>query len=434
MVTVVPTGGMVIARHGLLKAFLGSCIGLALYDSKASLGGILHILLPEPVSGIPESHRTYYARTGIPIFIDEMRQQGATAEDISAFVAGGALVDPLSPQDMILNITHQSLDITLSFLKKSGIAIKMLEASGVNPFCIALDVETGKCVIEPVITDKEMKDDPVKHVTMDEIEDTIEKLLPVPQMAFSVANMLSDDSIDISSIAGEIKKDQVLSAKILGLCNSAFIGLPRKIASIDHAILYLGSKLLLQVVLTAQLENMYTLPERGYSLCRGGMFHHALATARLSKTLAKALGKVDPDVAYTAGLLHDIGKVVLDQYIAKVKPLFYRMMIEHKEDSCVLERQILGFDHCQAGLVLAESWDLPDVLKDVILFHHAPDTAEYNREIVNLVYVSDIFAGKFLPGLELEKIDTAGIQAGLKSLGLDPQVVYDNLNVIADPG
>jgi len=109
-------------------------------------------------------------------------------------------------------------------------------------------------------------------------------------------------------------------------------------------------------------------------------------------------------------------------------------MIEQSEGSCTIERQILGFDHCQAGLMLAESWDLPDVLKDVILFHHAPDTAEYNKEIVNLVYVSDIFTGKFLPGLELERTDTAGIQAGLKSLGLDPQVVYDNLSVIADLG
>lgn len=434
MAIVVPSGGMVIAKHGMLKAFLASCIGLALHDAKANVGGILHILLPEPVSEIPESHRTYYARTGIPIFIDEMRRLGAKAEDISAFVAGGALVDPLSPQDMNLNITHQSLDITLSLLKENRIAIKMLEASGVHPFCIALQIESGKCVIEPVMTDKEMKDGPVKQVTLDDIMATIERLLPVPQMTFSVAHMLSDDSVDISSIADEIKKDQVLSAKILRLCNSAYIGASRKIASIDHAILFLGSKLLLQMVLTAQIENMYNIPEKGYSLCRGGMFHHALATARLSKALAKDIGGVDPDVAYTAGLLHDIGKVILDQYIADVKPLFYRMMIEHKEDSCKLERQMLGFDHCQAGLMLAENWDLPDVLKDAILFHHTPDTAEYNREIINLVYVSDIFTGKFLPGLEMEKIDTAGIQEGLRSLGLDPRVVYGNLSVIADLG
>lgn len=432
MATVVPTGGMVIAKRGLLKAFLGSCIGLALYDPKANLGGILHILLPEPVSEIPESHRTYYARSGIPLFINEMRQQGAKPENISAFVAGGALVDPLSPQDMGLNITHKSLDITLSLLKESSIPIKMLEASGVNPFCITLQIETGTCSIEPVIRDNETRDAVVKHITMDKIMETIDKLLPVPQMAFSIAQMLSDDSIDINSIADEIKKDQVLSAETLRLCNSAYIGLAHKIASVDHAILYIGSKLLLQMVLTAQIENMYNIPEKGYSLCRGGMFHHALATARLSKALAKALGGVDPDVAYTAGLLHDIGKVILDQYIGDVKPLFYRMMIEQKEDSCKLERQILGFDHCQAGLMLAENWDLPDILKDVILFHHAPETAEYNREIVNLVYVSDVFTEKFLPGLQLEKIDTAGIQNGLRSLDLDPRVIYDNLSVIAD--
>jgi putative nucleotidyltransferase with HDIG domain len=432
MTTVVPTGGMVIGKHGTLKAFLGSCVGLALYDAKASVGGLLHILLPEPVCDIPDYHNTYYARTGIPAFIEAMKEQRATPETMSAFIAGGALIDSLSPHDKEINIGHRTLDITLNLMKENGIAIKMVEAGGVNPFCLSFQIEKGKAEIEPVLLDRPMKPSRKGQLHKDDIMDTIEKLIPVPQITFNIANMLSDEGVDIGSISDEIKKDQVLTAKILRLCNSAYIALSRKIASIDHAILYLGSKLLLQMVITAQVEGIYQSSERGYSLCRGGMFHHALATARLSKALAGTRRNIDPDIAYTAGLIHDIGKVVLDQFIADVQPLFYRMIMEQGKDSSQLEQKIIGFDHCQVGLMLCENWSLPDILEDVILFHHAPLTAENNREMVNLIYVADLFTGKFLSGLELEKIDTSNVKASLDIVGLTPQDIYDNLSIIAN--
>lgn len=432
MTTVVPTGGMVTGKHGTLKAYLASCVGLALYDRKAKLGGMLHILLPEPVCNVPDSHRTCYARTGVPLFIEAMKELGASPETMSASIAGGALIDALSPHDREINIGHRTLEITLGLMEESGIAIGMMEAGGVNPFCLTFRIDTGEAQIEPVLLER--PETPSKRGRLGEADilETIEGLIPVPQITFNIANMLSDDGADIGAIADEIRKDQVLSAKILRLCNSAYIAPSRKIASIDHAILYLGSKTLLQMLITAQVEGIYQTSERGYSLCRGGMFHHALATARLSKALAARTGRTNPDVAYTAGLLHDIGKVALDQFIADVQPLFYRMIMEQGRDSCQLEQKIMGFDHCQVGLMLCENWNLPDILEDVILFHHAPLTAQNNREMVNLVHLADLFTGKFLSGLELERIDASNIQASLDLAGLAPQDIYDNLSLIAN--
>jgi putative nucleotidyltransferase with HDIG domain len=432
LTTIVPTGGMVIGRHGLLKAFLSSCVGLAIYDHKSKLGGMLHILLPEPVSDIPDYHTSYYARTGIPTFIDAMVEQGACIETMEAFIAGGALVDSSSIHDLSINFAYKTVEITLSILKKLGIAIKTLEASGVNPFCLTFRLDTGACSIEPILLEKPMGVVRKKSVDKETIEKTIQRLLPVPQITFNIAQMLSDENVDINTVAAEIKKDQVLSAKVLRMCNSSYTGLPRKIASIDQAIVYLGSKVLLQMVVTAQIENIYHSSDRGYSLCQGGMFHHAVATARLCRALATAQKKIDPDIAYTAGLLHDIGKVVLDQYIGKMQPLFYRMIIENKENSSKVEQDIIGIDHCQAGLMLAEKWNLPDVLKDVITFHHAPESAPDNSEIVNLTYVADVLTNRLLPGLELEKVDTSNLQSSLLALGFLPRNVYRHLNVLAD--
>jgi len=432
LTTIVPTGGMVIGRHGLLKAFLSSCVGLAIYDHKSKLGGMLHILLPEPVSHIPDYHMSYYACTGIPAFVDAMVEQGAYTETMKAFIAGGALVDSFSIRDPSINFAYKTVEITLSLLKKLGIAIRTLEASGANPFCLTFRLDTGACSIEPILLEKSIGVVRKKPVDMETIEKTIERLLPVPQIVFSISQMLSDDNIDITTVAAEIKKDQVLSAKVLRMCNSSYIGLPRKIASIDQAIVFLGSKTLLQMVITAQIENIYHSSERGYSLCRGGMFHHAVATARLCKALATAQKEISPDIAYTAGLLHDIGKVVLDQYIGKMQPLFYRMIIERKENSSNVEQDIMGIDHCQAGLMLAEKWDLPDVLKDVISFHHAPESAPDNNEIVNLTYVADVLTNRLLPGLELESVDTSNLQASLLALGILPENVYSHLDVLTD--
>lgn len=432
MTTIVPTGGMVIGRHGLLKAFLSSCVGLAIYDRQSRLGGMLHILLPEPVSEVPDYHAPYYACTGIPAFVDAMVEQGACIETMEAFIAGGAVVDSFLAHDVSINFAYKTVEITLSVLKKLGVGIKTLEASGVNPFCLTFRLDTGACSIEPILLEKPRGGVQKKPVDRQAIGKTIERLLPVPQIAFNIAQMLSDDDIDIGTVAAEIKKDQVLSAKVLRMCNSSYTGMARRIASIDQAIVFLGSKVLLQMVITAQIENIYRSSEGGYSLCRGGMFHHAVATARLCKSLAAVQKKISPGVAYTAGLLHDIGKVVLDQYIDKMQPLFYRMIIERKENSSKVEQDIMGIDHCQAGLMLAESWNLPDVLKNAISFHHAPENDCENSEIVHIVYVADVLANRLLPGLELEKVDTSNLQASLLALGILPGNVYGHLNVLAD--
>lgn len=431
-VTIVPTGGMEITRSGQMKAFLGSCVGLALFDRARHVGGMLHILLPEPICSIPDSQLTYYASTGIPLFLQAFAEAGSKREDLCASIAGGALIDPNSPQDIDLNIGGRTLEITLKLLKDYNIPISLLEASGVTPFFIMLDVDSGTCTIEPVVSDLHKVSGTTRKPDPSDIRKTIEDLQPVPQIALGIAGMITDDECDISVIAREIRKDQVLSANVLRLCNSSFLGVPRKIESIDQAIVFLGDKALLQLIITAETQRLLTGSDKGYSLTRGGLFYHALATARLSERLSRRIANIMPDLAYTAGLLHDIGKVVLDQYMADVQPLFYRMMKEHGEDSSAIEQKIFGIDHNQAGLLLAESWSLPQVIKDVALFHHCPQDAPENKEIIHLVGLANAIAHRFLPGFVIRNLDHAPIEESLDSLSLTSQELTDSLNVLAD--
>ena len=433
MMTIVPSGGMEIKRSGQMKAYLGSCVGLSILDTKRRIGGMHHILLPEPLCDISESQFSSYASTGVPLFLRSLAEEGARVEDMEAHIAGGALIDPSSRRDLTMNIGGRTLDITLGIIKENGIPIRFLEASGTMGFCIMLDVDRATCSIEPVIKDIHKRSSrPMSMPALTEIGRTIEGLQPIPQIALGIAGMIADDRTDFSRVASEIRKDQVLTAEVLKLCNSSYLGMPRKIEAIDEAIAVLGSTTLLQLIITAQAEKLLVCSEQGYSLMRGGLFYHALAIARLSERLAKISGVVRPDLAYTAGLLHDIGKVVLDQYMAHVQPLFYRILQGHGEDSSVLEQKIFGIDHNLAGLHLAENWKLPDAIKDVVLFHHHPDKAENNRLLVRLVYLADALAQKFLPGFVLDHVDTAPFEESMRLLGLEPDKVVASLDVLAD--
>lgn len=274
--TIVPSGGMEIRRSGQMKAYLGSCVGVAILDAQRHVGGMIHILLPEPLCDIPETQLTYYASTGLPIFLNSLDNAGAVKEDLSAYVSGGALIDPSSHQDLALNIGGRTLEITLGILRNKGIPIKFLEASGTIGFCIMLDIDKGICKIEPVIKDAHHKlTQSATMPALSEIGRTIEDLQPVPQIALGIASMISDEMTDINSIASEIRKDQVIAAEVLKLCNSSYLGLPRKIETIDEAIVILGSKTLLQLIITAQSEKLLTGSDKGYSLIRGGLFYHA---------------------------------------------------------------------------------------------------------------------------------------------------------------
>lgn len=431
--SIVGSGCMEIRTRGRMKAYLGSCVGLALLDTKRRIGGMLHILLPEPVCDVPSSQLYSYASTGVPLFLKALFEHGAGRDNLGAFVAGGAILDPSCRIDVVLNIGGRTLDLTLRILKEHGIPIRQLEASGFTGMCIMLDVDRATCTIEPVIEEakaKRFKEIPVP--TLAEIGRTIEDLKPIPQIAISLSEMLADERSDLARIASEIKKDQVLAADVLRLCNSPYTGLPRRIDSIDEAVTFLGTSTLMQLVVTAHMERIMGCTDNGYSLMRGGLYFHSLAVARLCERLARISGVTRPDIAYTAGLLHDIGKVVLDQFMASIKPLFYRILNTHGGDSCSLERRVFGLDHSIAGFHLAEKWRLPDIVKDAVLFHHEPARSENNRGLVHLVHLADTLSITFLPGLVADNITMSASDDSVTMLGLDNETVEKALDVLID--
>lgn len=426
----VASGQYIVCRGGkeILEAYLGSCVGVALYDRKAGVGGLAHFLLPEPIGMDHLWQAECYAATGLPRFLDAMVQEGASLEGLEACVAGGALVGPLSNQDLELDIGGRTAEVVDEILRKESVFVEDEETGGFFTCRLSINLDTWECRISPLggkQTTGLLKRKPLKKEALDE---ALNAVRPIPQIALKIIRMIRQQSYDMEDLAEQTRQDQVISAKFIRLCNSARFGM--KTDAIDRALVMVGEKRLLQFILTAALDDFFPETETGYSLCKGGLYQHALGTAMTAESLANFTGRVPADIAYTAGLLHDIGKVVLDQHISEVAPLFYRRTQVDGMDLIDVEHEAFGVSHDEAGGLLAEQWSLPESLTDAIRHHHQPEHSVVNPDLTHHVYLADLLMSRFMAGQELERLNTKSLGPRLERIGILPEqfpVIVDRM-------
>lgn len=401
----------------ILHAYLGTCVGVALYDAEAGVGGLIHLLLPEPISPRKTFYPEKYASIGFPIFLKALYDAGASPGKLKACIAGGALVGPLKNCDLDLDIGGRTVERVMQFISNEKIQIEKSETGGFFSCCLSVNLQTWKCSIEPIGIYKLNDEKKIRIPKVKEISRVIKDLEPIPQIALKILRMINEDLYEIDALTEEIRKDQVISARILQLCNSAIFSNRKKIENLEHAVVMLGQRLLLKFVISASLNNFFSQCGMGYSLCKGGIYHHAISTAIIAEKLAGLSGKISPSLAYTAGLLHDIGKVVLDQYIYADFPFFYRQLNEERKELIEVEKDMLGIDHTETGSELAHSWSLPESLIEAVAYHHKPENTVQNTELVHIVYLADLLTSRFNTSLELERLNTESLASRLKTIG-----------------
>ncbi|MCE5334556.1 MAG: HDOD domain-containing protein [Desulfobacteraceae bacterium] len=394
-------------------------------DRTAGVGGLIHLLLPEPPSMDLSWNPVVSAGTGMPIFIEALLAQGARKERLVATIAGGALIDPVSESDLVLDIGGRTAEIAQSILNRENIPIVDSEIGGYYSCCLSLNLGTMDATIEPIVYPgaKGLSTQAVRRPEPEQLERVIQTLLPVPQTALKIIRMINSAHCSFRDLAMEVVQDQVLSARIIRMCNSVAIQSRMKVESIEKALVRIGEKNLLLMALSFSLEDFISRAYQGYSLCKGGLFRHSLWTATLSSRLAEMTGAAPPDLAYTAGLLHDIGKVVLDQYVYDAHPLFYRQLQKMDIDLLDAEKELFGLTHCEAGGRLALRFGLPRSIEQAILHHHDPDFAESDYDMVHIVYVADLLCCRFNPGLSIDKKNTSHLESSMTAIGFNARHV-----------
>ena len=197
----------------------------------------------------------------------------------------------------------------------------------------------------------------------------IKRLPPFPAVALQLLSLLDDEDVPMSRVVKLLRVDPALSAEILRVSNSALYGLSRRIDNVSHAVVVLGTEIVKRLALTVALGRFSRsgLAHKGLRVC----WDHSLAVALLSERLAEAM-LLPRDRGYTAGLLHDVGRLAL----LACHPVEYANMLEvaHANDFDALEceRQLFDVDHGEAGEWLARHWNLPVDLVEAIARHHDP--------------------------------------------------------------
>jgi putative nucleotidyltransferase with HDIG domain len=194
-----------------------------------------------------------------------------------------------------------------------------------------------------------------------------------PQFVVETLRKLNDPTSNASDVAASLSRDEGLVLRTLKLANSAAYGIPRNIPDVSEAIALLGYKNISNIVLSATVYSVMDKGLSGYALDRGEMWRHSLTTAYAARHIASMTRKVPPEEAYVGGLLHDIGKVVLNDYVRFGYGIIVKLVEEEHIPFTDAELKVLGFDHSAVGALLIERWDLPKAYHYSTLYHHRPN-------------------------------------------------------------
>ncbi|TCV89655.1 HDOD domain-containing protein [Sulfurirhabdus autotrophica] len=222
-------------------------------------------------------------------------------------------------------------------------------------------------------------------IQMKEVLAKLHQLPVIPVVIQEVISSFSDPDMDSHVLAHKIEQDQGLTAKILRVANSSFYGLPRKIGSMQDAVVVMGFNNIRSLALSAGFVKAFPAGEESL-FDRHAYWKRSFRVAAYAKALAKLL-KQDQGMAFTAGMFHDIGQLVLDTCMQEQFSSVLEKQHASGEDLFEIEKAILGFDHIVIGAEVAKYWNFPQSIEHVIRFWHLPDQNPF-EPVTGIVHVA----------------------------------------------
>lgn len=268
---------------------------------------------------------------------------------------------------------------------------------------------------------------------LEQIIHAAESLPPFPDVVWKVMPLVQQMA-PVAEIEAVIRYDQAITARVLTLSQSAYYARRHAISSLRDAIVCLGQQQLLKVVMAACCMRYFETRPAGYDLREGELWEHAVATALMAELLAKRLGWKNIFTAYTAALLHDIGKTVLHFYVETCSDSILALVRDKSLRFLDAEREVLGIDHQQLGMIIARHWDFPKDVAIAVGYHHSPLDAVESQDLAGLVYmanrmVSALGIGCGVDGFLQPNQDEAFIRAGI-TLSMVEHLLADLVEVL----
>ena len=255
----------------------------------------------------------------------------------------------------------------------------------------------------------------------DLIQDTI-KLVSLPDVYYRLEEAINHPHTSLDDMGEIIASDPNLASRLLRIANSAFFGFPEKIESIKRAIITVGTQQLRDLVLaTTVISRFSKMPNVGCNM--RSFWEHSIAVGVTARIIANHHNENNAERFYVAGLMHDIGRLVL--YIKQ--PDIMRQLLEKREKNNVLlymlERDTFGFDHATVGGTLLNAWHVPQSLYEPVYFHHEPESAQNYPTETMAIHIADIIVNGFKIGSSGERLIPPPYTDAWQHLAIDSQAL-----------
>jgi len=222
-----------------------------------------------------------------------------------------------------------------------------------------------------------------------------------PAVAAEISRIVADPDSSIKDIESRVTQDQALVAKLLRLVNSSYYGLSRPVTLLAHAITLAGTKTIRNLVFAVTTSPLLekNLPAYGYA--KLGLWTHSITTAVAAPVIGSLvrLRSIPPDELFVVGLLHDVGKLILGEFMVKVDAESVEMLAAGGRRCMEKEREMTDFDHAELGSTIAQKWNMSPMLSTLIAHHHDPAAAGEYAEGAMVVELADTAARILKSGL-----------------------------------
>jgi putative nucleotidyltransferase with HDIG domain len=251
-----------------------------------------------------------------------------------------------------------------------------------------------------------------------EITTKIQSFPSMPATGAKMLRMLEDPETTVDEIEDVLRHDPGLTGNVLKLANSAYFGIPSKIASTRQAVLLLGLKKLIQLVIASCVNGVMDKPVPGYNMAPGNLWRHSIAVSIASEALVKGKKNLEVDDIFTPALLHDIGKLILGHFVKEDQAAIEKIA-NQGVPYVVAENMVLGTDHAEIGAQILTQWSFPCDVVDAVRWHHDPDFPEKPGSAIDIVYLANLLCQTDGDGNQNETYCAELSPAVIERLGLE---------------
>jgi len=246
----------------------------------------------------------------------------------------------------------------------------------------------------------------------------INQLKPASCVSDKVMAVISNPQSSAADVVELVKYDQSLTANLLRLCNSAYVGAIKKITSIKQSVALLGMEKVLSLIMLANNAENFAAEQKGYDLSQGDLWRYSVSSAIIAQELAREKQVNNVAMIFTAALIKDIGKVILSTYIADAFEAIHSRMENERLTFSAAEKDVLGIDHAELGAMVAQQWNFDSEMVEIIRYHHDPLLAPEMRLPLCVVHVSDCICMMIGQGVGADGLSYRYCQAAADRLGV----------------